>query len=86
MQVLNEGLRPLLTQWQAPYRRWYEATLKDDDFRDPQLVQQEFPKYEELVKGLTVINAKQIEYRRAMYELTTGDPESTIAIEGENPI
>jgi len=81
VQVLNEGLRPHLTQWQARYRRWYEKTLKDDDIRDPQSVQQEFPKYDDLVKDLLEINAKLIEYRRAMYELATGDPESIIAID-----
>ena len=83
VQVLNEGLRPHLTQWQARYRRWYETKLKDDDFREPQLVQQDFPKYDELVKDLLEINAKLIEYRRAMYELATGDPESVIAIDPE---
>lgn len=83
VQVLNEGLRPHLTQWQARYRRWYEATLKDDDIRDPQSVQQEFPKYDDLVKDLLEINAKLIEYRRAMYQLATGDPESIIAIDEE---
>lgn len=81
VQVLNEGLRPHLTQWQARYRRWYEATLQDDDIRDPQSVQQEFPKYDDLVKDLLEINAKLIEYRRAMYQLATGDPENVIAIE-----
>lgn len=84
VQVLNEGLRPHLTQWQARYRRWYEATLRDDDIRDPQSVQQEFPKYDDLVKDLLTINAKLIEYRKAMYELATGDPESLIAIEQES--
>lgn len=83
VQVLNEGLRPHLTQWQARYRRWYETTLKDDDFREPQLVQQDFPKYDELVKDLLEINAKLVEYRKAMYELATGDPESVIAIDQE---
>lgn len=81
VQVLNEGLRPHLTQWQARFRRWLEATLKEDDFRDPQLVQQEFPKYDDLVKDMLEINAKLIEYRKAMYELATGDPESVIAID-----
>lgn len=84
VQVLNEGLRPHLTQWQARFRRWLDATLKKDDFRDPQLVQQEFPKYDDLVKDMLEINAKLIEYRKAMYELATGDPESLIAIEQES--
>lgn len=86
VQVLNEGLRPHLTQWQARYRRWYEVALKDGDIRDPQSVQQEFPKYNDLIKDLLEINAKLIEYRKAMYELATGDPESIISIDEENPL
>ncbi len=86
VQVLNEGLRPHLTQWQARYRRWNDATLKVDDIRDPQSVQQEFPKYDDLLKDLLEINAKLIEYRKAMYELATGDPESIIAIDDETPL
>lgn len=78
VQVLNEGLRPHLTQWQARYRRWYEAKLKDEDIRDPQSIQGEFPKYDYLVKDLLSINAKLIEYRKSMYQLATGDSESII--------
>ena len=80
VQVMNEGLRPHLTQWQARYRRWYEKTLKDCDITDPQSIQQKFPKYDDLMSDLLAINAKLIEYRKAMYELATGDPESVIAI------
>ena len=72
-----------LTQWQARYRRWFEATLMDDDIRDPQSVQQEFQKYYDLMKDLLEINDKLIEYWRAMHELATGDPENTIAISEE---
>ena len=82
VQVLNEGLRPHLTQWQARYRRWYEAKIKSDDIRDPQAVQAEFPKYDALVADLLRINAKLIQYRKAMYELATGDPESIITRSG----
>jgi hypothetical protein len=82
VQVLNEGLRPHLTQWQARYRKWYEAKLKSDDNGDPQSVQKEFPKYDALVADMLSINAKLIEYRKAMYELATGDPESMITFGG----
>lgn len=86
VQVLNEGLRPHLTRWQARYRRWYEGKLKDEDIRDPQSIQEEFPKYDDLVKDLMSINAKLIEYRKAMYQLATGDSESIITSqEGTEP-
>jgi hypothetical protein len=86
VQVLNEGLRPHLTRWQARYRRWYDS-IDPGDSREPQVIQQEFPKYEELVADLLAINAKLINYRRAMYKLATGDPEDTIDIEAHgNPV
>ena len=84
VQVLNEGLRPHLTRWQARFRRWYE-TIGSGDSRDPQVIQQEFPKYEELITDLLAINAKLIKYRRAMYELATGDPEDTMDIDPGSP-
>ena len=79
VQVLNEGLRPHLTHWQARYRRWY-ATVEPNDTREPQVIQKDFPKYQELIDDLLRINTKLVRYRRAMYELATGDPEDTIAI------
>ena len=84
VQVLNEGLRPHLTRWQARYRRWYDP-IGSDDSREPQVIQQEFPKYEELITDLLAINAKLINYRRAMYELATGDPEDTMDIDSGSP-
>ena len=83
VQVLNEGLRPHLTQWQARFRRWFEVASTDDS-RDPQLVQKEFSRYDELVADLLSINAKLIGFRKAMYELATGDTESVIAIDGKD--
>lgn len=41
--VLNKGLRPHLTKWQAKYRKWYEEKSKDS--RSPQEIQRTFPEY-----------------------------------------
>jgi len=57
-QVLNEGLRPHLTEWQAKYRAWYESAKEsnDDKSKSPQDIQREYPWYEQLVADLESVN------------------------------
>lgn len=74
IDVLNLGIRPHLTSWQAKFRRWYEKELEDskNNNKTPQQIQQEFPQYDELIKDLLKINKKLIEYRKMMYRLAIG--------------
>jgi len=74
IEVLNSGVRPHLTKWQARFRRWYEQALAKEDnlIIDPQDIQKKFPKYEELVGDLRVVNKRLIQYRQKLYELLTG--------------
>ncbi|KQY27563.1 hypothetical protein ASD38_16775 [Caulobacter sp. Root487D2Y] len=75
INVLNEGLRPHLTTWQARFRRWYEneisqkAKLADA----PQIVQLGFPKYAELTTDLLAVNQRLIKYRAAMRNIIYKD-------------
>ncbi len=73
IEVLNTGLRPHLTKWQARFRRWYEKALEQEDRADasPQDVQKEFPDYEALKEDLETVNERLIRYREKMYELVT---------------
>ena len=78
IRVLNDGLRPHLTSWQARFRHWYERqlqTAKDD--LDPQSLQAQYPKFEELKKDMLVVNASLIKYRDKMEELVLGLPKKT---------
>lgn len=54
-KVLNNGLRPHLTKWQAKYRKWYfENSNKEGS---PQDIQKAFPEYEELLSDtLTTVD------------------------------
>jgi len=71
--VLNEGLRPHLTSWQARFRRWYDRQLSSaTDDADPQSIQAKYPKFEELKKDLLVVNQRLIKYREKMRELVLG--------------
>jgi hypothetical protein len=73
IDVLNQGLRPHLTTWQARFRHWYERELKkaEDDI-DPQSLQARYPKFEELEKDLLQVNERLIRYRGKMRELVLG--------------
>lgn len=73
IEVLNEGLRPHLTKWQARFRRWYEHAAKKENFGDtaPQEIQLQFPAFAELKDDLKVVNDRLIAYRTRMHELIT---------------
>lgn len=79
IEVLNEGLRPHLTKWQARFRHWYDRELKrydegpGEEVLDPQGIQQKFPKYQELVNDMKRVNASLINYRRQMHRLVLKD-------------
>jgi phage terminase Nu1 subunit (DNA packaging protein) len=77
--VLNEGLRPHLTSWQARFRRWYDKQLASAaDDADPQSIQAQYPKFEELKIDLLLVNQRLIKYREKMRELVLGGEEFDI--------
>jgi hypothetical protein len=73
IEVLNTGLRPHLTKWQARFRRWYANELvKDGDaLEHPQDIQKRFPDYEKLIAEMLQVNEKLMAYRDKMYALVT---------------
>lgn len=79
IEVLNEGLRPHLTRWQARFRHWYERELRkydastDDEVLDPQLIQERFPKFAELKVDMDRVNQSLMKYRQQMYRLVLKD-------------
>lgn len=77
VSILNEGLRPHLTLWQARFRHWYDKKIEANvgDF-DPQAVQAEYPKFSELKEDLLKVNDRLIKYREKMKELVLGLPQS----------
>jgi len=74
LKALNDGLRPHLTRWQARFRRWYDTSLTDPQFKSlsPQELQRQFPDYRELVEDLQRVNAGMIQFteelRRVAHE------------------
>lgn len=64
IDILNEGLRPHLTKWQAKYRRWYSYQIRCDENKDlsPQEIQRNFPEYLQLIKEMNDVNKQLIKY------------------------
>lgn len=75
IDVLNEGLRPHLTRWQARFRRWYENELVKPEnlLVEPQDLQKRFPRYDELTKDMELVNARLIYYRAQMRKFVFGE-------------
>lgn len=79
IEVLNQGLRPHLTKWQARFRHWYDRELKrydegrGEEVLDPQLIQKKFPKYQELIEDMGKVNERLINYRLQMHRLVLKD-------------
>ena len=73
VDVLNTGLRPHLTKWQARFRHWHNHVLNEEDrlVKSPQETQKEFPNYETLKRDLETVNKQLINFRKKMYELIT---------------
>lgn len=71
IEVLNQGIRPHLTQWQARFRRWYENQLKIEANAEvnPQDIQKKFPQFAELKRDILLVNQRLISYRKKMYEI-----------------
>jgi hypothetical protein len=75
IEVLNEGLRPHLTNWQARFRKWYNTEIEREENKNlsPQDIQKKYPEYEKLTKEMMVVNQKSIEYRKILRQLATGE-------------
>ena len=73
-KILNEGLRPHLTSWQAKFHKWYETEITKDSNKDltPQQIQQKYNGYEMLKDDMSRINNNLISYKSSIYKLAFG--------------
>jgi hypothetical protein len=71
--VLNQGLRPHLTKYQARFRRWFDHhTTEYDTEREVQEIQWAFPEYDALVDDLSQVNAKMVAFAADLRLLAHG--------------
>lgn len=71
IEVLNHGLRPHLTQWQARFRRWYESRMGAAGMEDksPQDIQRTYPEFGNLSADLLAVNSRLMVYRAKMLQI-----------------
>lgn len=67
--MLNKGLRPHLSRWQAKYRIWHKAHSGELDNMTPQEYQRTYPEYQKLVEDLLATNKIMLSYKSMMYEI-----------------
>lgn len=73
-KILNEGLRPHLTLYQAKFRRWYEQEKAKPENANisPQELQKRYPEYENLINDMKKVNQTLIQYAGELYKLIRG--------------
>ena len=69
IDILNNGLRPHLTQWQARFRRWYAIELTKYPDLSPQEIQKQFTGYAELVADLKKVNHQMIQFSEELRKI-----------------
>lgn len=73
-KILNDGLRPHLTTYQAKFRKWYDEELRKDENINltPQEIQVKYPKYEELIVDMKDVNNILKNYSEELKKLIKG--------------
>ncbi|MBP1629573.1 MAG: hypothetical protein H6Q15_466 [Bacteroidetes bacterium] len=70
-KILNDGLRPHLTEHQARFRNWLEKAKSDPNNLNlsPQDLQKKYPDYEKLVTSMKAVNVILIKYAEELDKL-----------------
>jgi len=74
INILNDGLRPHLTRYQAKFRKWYSQELEKEGSKglSPQEVQKKYPEYDDLIINLKEVNQVLIGYAEELKKLIKG--------------
>lgn len=74
INILNNGLRPHLTNYQAKFRKWHtnEIEKSENNLLSPQEIQKKYPDYDELVNDLKNVNQILIGYSIELKKLIKG--------------
>jgi hypothetical protein len=75
IDVLNTGIRPHLTRFQARFRRWYELEYKatSNSGLSPQDIQKKFPDYKSLIEDMRSVNGNLIKYKNKLNDMIMGE-------------
>lgn len=72
--ILNKGLRPHLTEYQAKFRKWYDEELSKNENKSlsPQEIQRKYGEYHNLINSMKDVNQLLIEYAKQLKRLING--------------
>lgn len=72
--ILNNGLRPHLTEHQAKFRKWYNSAiiLEENKSKPPQKIQSEYEDYQNLLNSMKAVNNLLIDYSKRLEEIVNG--------------
>ncbi len=73
-KILNEGLRPHLTLYQAKFRTWYkeEKARPENKQLSPQEIQRKYPDYKNLINSVKQVNKTLTEFANELNKLIKG--------------
>ncbi|HMO33115.1 MAG TPA: hypothetical protein PKE63_01145 [Lacibacter sp.] len=72
--ILNEGLRPHLTKYQAKFRKWYneELTKVENKELSPQEIQKKYTDFGSLTDSMVEVNELLIDYSNQLQQIIKG--------------
>ena len=73
-RILNDGLRPHLTEHQARFRKWINTAKEKDENNEltPQELQKNYPDYDNLIESMKSVNQILIDYSNELDKLIKG--------------
>lgn len=71
--ILNKGLRPHLTKYQAKYRKWYNEQSEKHEGKSPQEIQAQFKEIKELTASMKEVNTLLINYSKELKKFIETD-------------
>lgn len=74
IRLLNNGLRPHLTEWQGKYRYWinYAEKQESDGTVTPQDLQRKFPQYTTLLEDMKQVNRRLVYFTGMLERIVYG--------------
>jgi len=73
-KILNEALRPHLTEYQARFRKWLEIEKQKPENKEksPQEIQRKYPDYDKLIASMKQVNKTLMDYSNELNKLIQG--------------
>ncbi|RKE04064.1 hypothetical protein [Marinifilum flexuosum] len=71
--ILNKGLRPHLTEYQAKFRKWYNEQIEIDNSSSPQEIQANYEDFTPLMNSMKQVNTNLMDYSKQLKKIIDGE-------------